>query len=598
MNQLYRVTVNSEGITDETTQCTISKQMQRFYNTATFYTSLVLIPESVIKIEYGSQVFDGFIYSAAKTNKGMYRIECRTKGGYLTEPFVSSKTDIVIPVKTSHELCAYYSTIYNIPIIITAIDLDFGGEFEQKGTVINALSSVANATGADFYFDGQNIIIEPAKWIENDGDIISPENIVDFEPFSKTIEQKGVRYITVGNSQVSENTSINISCNAEVDGCTGQTILRVVPHDAFEYSEGLNSLAQVQTPLLYKGTIAMKSYIELDADIVSISSVKVNNAVVTDYSFVNNMVMFSSPKRGYVMIDYVGHGYSGYANNKMIGYEKMYSFTVFYGGCNVFYGDGVLNCPGSSGHTGSSDGEDRNSYSECGDVIVMMPDNTNYAKGFSFNTFGGVPNIYFYNGSTKVNIGISHTSGTISKLEPVVLSEYGSNPSLRYKFRYEVNSVNGVQSMGVDIPYTSNSEYLYLSKFYPSVTVSYQSQGNTYTVQGGDLLNDEVIMVIDNNVGEPPCEYQLYGTDYTDPNTLECAIGTDVPVDIVGIHGITVDSVVSKSIIVTNPDTSTTSYTADSFGRITILNVQNGTYFIDTSTCYPGSYILFNSKAV
>ncbi len=598
MNQLYRVTVGSEVITDKTSQCTVSKQMQRFYNTATFYTSLVLIPESTITIEYGDQVFIGFVYSISKTNKGTYRAECRTKGGYLTEPFVSSKTDIIIPVTTSHELCAYYSDLYSIPIIISSIDLDFGGEFEQKGTVINALSSIANATGADYYFDGTNIIIEPAKWIENDGGIIDPANIVDFEPFAQTINQNGVRFITVGNTQASDNASVNMSCTAEIDSCTGQTILRVVPNDAFEYAEGLNSLEPVQTPTLHTGTIAMKSYIEVAADIVSISSIKVNDAIVTDYEFINNMVIFGTPKRGYVMIDYIGYGYMGYVDNKVINRKRRYSFTVFYGGCNVFYGDGELYCSDSANDLDSNDGEDRNSYGECGDIIVMMPDTTNYVKGFSFNTFGGNPNIYFYNGNSKISLGISEVSGEINKLDPVVLSEYGNNPSVRYKFRYDVSTVNGVQSMGVDIPYTSDSEYLYLSKFYPGVTVSYQTQGRTYTVQNENLADDNVIMVIDNSIGEPPCEYNLYGTDYSDPNSLPCVVGTDVPVDIVGIHGIPLNTVVSKSIYVTNPDESESTYQADSFGRITIPNVQNGTYYIDTSACYPGSYITFHSKAV
>ncbi len=227
-----------------------------------------------------------------------------------------------------------------------------------------------------------------------------------------------------------------------------------------------------------------------------------------------------------------------------------------------------------------------------------MPDTINYVKGFSFLTFGGTPYIYFYNGTSKVNLGISHTIGMINKLDPVVLSSYGNDPSMRYKFRYAAASVNGVESLGASIPYTFDSEYLYLDKFYPSVSVSYKTEGRTYTVKNENLAGGDVVMVLGSTTESDPCEYSLTGEDLSDPNTLSCLIGADVPVDIVDIHGITLDSVAGKTIEVIAPNGSQANYQANSFGQITILNVQNGTYIIDTGNCYPDSSITMISKAV
>jgi len=157
IEQIFRVTVNGDVITHKVSGCSISEQMQRIYNTASFESEDNLPTKSIIKIELGDKVFDGFIYNSTKNGNNKYSIECRTFGGYMTTPFIADDTSIVIPVKTSHELCAYYSAEYGIPIIITAIDLNFGGDYEQDGTPLSALVSVANTTGADYWFDGTSI---------------------------------------------------------------------------------------------------------------------------------------------------------------------------------------------------------------------------------------------------------------------------------------------------------------------------------------------------------------------------------------------------------------------------------------------------------
>ena len=275
IEQIFRVTVNSEVITHKVSVCSISEQMQRIYNTASFESEDNIIAESIIKIELGDKVFDGFIYSSTKNGNNKYSIECRTFGGYMTTPFIADDTSIVIPVKTSHELCAYYAAEYGIPIIITAIDLDFGGDYEQKGTPLSALVAVANTTGADYWFDGTSIRIEPAKWIEEQGEEILSTEIFDYIPFAKTIEQRGVGTVVVGASDsvssTDTNKTISMSCSSEIDGCNAKATIRVIPHSAYQYSKGLSGIVPVNTPLDYVGMLSMQSYLTLKADIVSIN---------------------------------------------------------------------------------------------------------------------------------------------------------------------------------------------------------------------------------------------------------------------------------------------------------------------------------------
>ena len=294
MTQKFIVTVNGTVVTEDVSGCSVSKQMNRFYDVATFDTALLICPKDEIVIEYGDDTFTGFIYKSTKSGKNNYRIECRTEGGYLTTPFISTDTHETIPATTSHTLCAYYASKYGITITITAEDLDFGGDYEQNGTVLTALTTIANSTGAEFWWDGSAIRIEPNKWIESQGAEIPPADIFDYVPFAKTIEQRGVGTIIVGNKSAATDKVQPLSCTATVDGCTAQAMIRVIPHDAYEYSTGLNSVSAVQTPMVHKGVLSTSSYLSLEADIVSISSVTVNNRQVSDYTFVNNTIIFST----------------------------------------------------------------------------------------------------------------------------------------------------------------------------------------------------------------------------------------------------------------------------------------------------------------
>ena len=312
MTQKFKLEVGGVDITDMVSGASISEKMNSIYNTASFVCDDIIIPKSIIKIEMGDNVFDGFIYSSIKNEKNKYNIVCRTFGGYLTTPFISSATKTIIPKTTSHTLCAYYATLYGVPITITAIDLDFGGDYEQNGTPLEALVSIANATGADYWFDGTSIRIEPAKWIESHGEEVSKLDIFDYVPFGKTIENRGVGTIIVGNKSTSTDKTITPSCSSKVNGCTAQVMLRVIPHDSYKDSDGLTNIKEVKTPMTYKGVISASSYLSLEADIVSISSVKINNAEVADYSFVNNTIIFSTAKRGMAQVKYTGYGYAAY----------------------------------------------------------------------------------------------------------------------------------------------------------------------------------------------------------------------------------------------------------------------------------------------
>jgi len=591
MVQLFRVTLNGNNITEKIDNASIPEQMQRIYNTASFISDDNLVTKGIIKIELGDKIFEGFIFSSTKTGDNKYNIQCRTVGGYLTTPFIASDTELVIPVKTSHALCAYYSDKYGIPIIITSINLNFGGDYVQKGTPLSALVSVANTTGADYWFDGTSIRIEPAKWIEEQGEEIPKTDIFDYEPFAKTIDQRGVGTVIVGTKSTSTDKTVSMSCNSKINGCDGNVMIRVIPHDSYQSSEGLTGVISVQTPLSYKGVISNSSYLSLEADIKSIKSIKIDNAVVSGYTTIANTVVFTTEKRGVILVEYVGYGYTATANTKMVGGDKVASFSVYYGECEEYNYDGILTCPGGDNPS------DKTVGGNCGGVITQMPKTMNYKKGFTFSTFGVVPYIYFLDKSNRINISVSSNNKIISIIEPATLSTYNETESVRHKLKIPMSSVLGVKAKGKAISYTSDYEYVYLSSMADAVTVAYEATGMEHTVSGTNSVFEDVSMVVAGEDGGQ-CDYSLAGEDLNDPGTLTCSLGDSVLISIVDIHGISLEVVRGKSIPITDPFGTIITHVADDFGAVTIDNIQNGTYRIDTDSCWANSYIKFISYAI
>ncbi len=110
------------------------------------------------------------------------------------------------------------------------------------------------------------------------------------------------------------------------------------------------------------------------------------------------------------------------------------------------------------------------------------------------------------------------------------------------------------------------------------------------------IEESDISMVIAGPQNDDQCEYSLSGD--CGGGGESCLIGDDLVVDIVGIHGVTLDSAVGKTVTVGDPSDGSTNYDIDAFGKIEILSMENGSYVINTNNVWPDSYITIESNVV
>ena len=466
-----------------------------------------------------------------------------------------------------------YASRYGIPIVNTSEDLDFGGDYERKGTVLSSLTTVANVTGSEIWFDGTSIRIEPNKAITDNGETIDRDEVYDFVPMNETVMNAGIGTVIVGSVSSPGNITTDVSCNVDVDSCTGETMVRIVPHDSFDSATGIE-LTEVRTPLVYNEVISPSISIKLEADIADISLVMVDGVEITDYDFRYDTIYFSSEKRGIVGIEYIGFGYSGYANIRRVAGFRYAEFDIVYGGCETYYYQEKMEC---------SNGNDINeTYTMCGGTFVAMPKTANYAKGFSFYTLGDRPNITFYSDTQIIHGSVSSTAQSLPWVEPCVIS-VETDGTAKHKLRFFPDSINEVRSKGTDITshVTLDGQFLVFDKPYYGVVASYNTSGYSHYVRFQDYPEANVRMMVSGD-GDGQCEFSLEGYDLDSTSATECVQGVTVPINMIDELGVSSRDAVNKNVRVVDPAGTVLNLKTDYFGILKIPNVMFGTYDIDT----------------
>ncbi|WP_297525115.1 hypothetical protein [Sulfurovum sp.] len=588
MIQVFNISINGNDITEFVPSVDISMSVGRLYNVATFTSGIYLKPESDVMINFADELFEGFVYSVTKEDPGKFKIECRSMTAKMTTPYSSNGDYAVEEARTSYDLCALYAARYGIPIVNTSEDLDFGGDYERKGTVLSSLTTIANVTGSEIWFDGTSIRIEPNKAIADNGEELDRDEIYGFVPMNETVMNAGIGTVIVGAVSHSGSITTEVSCRVNVDKCSGETMARIVPHDSFDSATGIE-LAEVRTPMIYNKVISPSMSLKLEADIAEISLVMVDGVEITDYDFKYDTVYFSSEKRGIVGIEYIGFGYSGYANIRRVAGVRYAEFDIVYGGCETYYYQEKMEC--------SNGKEASDTYTMCGGTFVAMPKTANYAKGFHFYTLGDSPNITFYSDTQIIKGSVSSTAQSLPWVEPGVIS-VEVDGTAKHKLRFFPNSINEVRSKGIDI--TSHTaldgQFIVFDKPYYGVVISYNTSGYSHYVKFQDYPESNIKMMV-SGAGDGQCEFSLDGYDLDSTRATECVEGVTVPINMIDELGVSAVDAVNKDVRVLDPTGTVLNLRTDSFGILKIPNVVFGAYDIDTGNIKPNSKMRLISGA-
>lgn len=579
MTQVFNVSINN--LLAVVGKCTISEEINRFYDVAFFEIKEVPEPNSSVIINYGDKTFTGFVYSTSKLSKLLYRVECRTEGAKLTEPY-STYTKGYDEAVGSHELCALYATQSGIPINITAENINFGGSYERTGTMLSALSNIANVTGAEYWDDGTSIQIQPNKAITDAGVEVPPAQIFDFVASSKSVYNKGVGFITIrnGGSEASDIISTN-GIYAEVEECTGDIFVYPNPNGDIESTKGLSNLTPIHVERNETSSLLDQDLIRLDGAIESINLITLNGASISDYNFEqgHNVIYFNTLKRGTLTVNYKAYGYKGHTNIQNTAIGRFISFDIFYLNQVIkFEGFLLAECL---------------NYATDGDMTCIVPSDMYYNQGFDVWTIGGDPVFKLYDKNVEIIRDIIHSSeDPYISVEDVTLELMGTG-NYRYRPNYDIVNVLGVKSAEITIPYTLESDddgdFFQFTQYYPKVRVSYEVLATKHTVQFSNIEYGEITLVILNSNTNQICEYDLEAK-------LLCEFNQYVPVDVATELGMLVTSVKGASLPYVNPDASAGSVIVDEFGMVKIWVFMDGHYLINTRSLKTRTTITLTSK--
>jgi len=581
MTQLFKVTI--DGVEKKVKGATISEEVNRFYDVASFDIKEEPELESDVIIYFGDRIFTGFVYKTSKISKLLYKVECRTQGAKLTEPY-SPHTTGFDEATTSHELCALYASRSGISITITAENIDFGGSYERNGTMLSALTNIANVTGAEFWDDGTGIQIQPNKAITENGTEIPPGDIFDFVMNDKSVYNKGVGFIIVrnGGSETSDVISVN-NIYAEIDECSGEIFVYPNPYGEIDRVTGLSTLTAIQTDRMETNSLLDQDLIRLDCAIESISSITLNGVNITDHNFESghNVIYFNSLKRGTLTVNYTAYGYKGYANTSITPIGKFITFDIFYlDQVTRFEGFLLPDC-----NTASTDG----------DMTCIVPSETYYNQGFYVWTIGGDPEFKFYDRNTEIiRPVVSNSDDPYISVEKVTLEEIDGGYFI-YRPRYDILNALGARSSDVDVSYTietdDDGKYFQFLQYYPKMEVSYEVTALQHYVEFAEIENGDVTMVIINHNTEQYCEYGL-------DTKIPCEFNQYIPIDIATELDLEVFNVAGVSLSYLKPDATSGSVQVDDFGKVKMWVFMDGDYVIYTGNLKPRTTVTLTSNVL
>ncbi len=562
LDQLFRVKISNVDKTERVSTCTVTETI-RVYQVATFQIDESPATETDVVIDHGEKTFVGFVYKVEKTSKGLFTVECRSYSAKLTEPYHSNGDYRLEDSSTSHDLCAEYSARYGIAINITAINVDFGGNFERRGTPLAALTSIASTTGAEIWWDGTTLQIQPNKPITEDGTIIRDYDVFDFMPMQNPIYQRGIKFVEV-NGNTSQSTS-SVSCNVEVDKCNGFVTANIVPHDSYDNAEGIE-LDPVRKRMNHNSSMDPSVTLQLEAHIVSIDQITINKGIVTDYTIEYDTIVFSSEKRGLVVVDYIGYAYEGYANIVNINGTRYSEFDIFYNGCDRYSFQDEMLCNDSSG------------YDECLGTIIMTPKVMNYGVGFNIQTVGSDPMFSFFSDTSIIPVSPVKTTDIRDWVERGSLS-IENDGTVRHALRFTPYSLTEVRSGGTDI--TANcsldGNYVVFDKEYRNVAISYSIVITNYYIRFDAHPDSNVTMVVNE------CEYSLEGINTDSTTSTECILGVTVPINMIEELGVKPFNAIGKEVTVRYPDDTVITLYVNSFGILYVPDIQRGDHKIDVT---------------
>lgn len=604
------ISLKINGASVKADSITVSNEMGRLYQVATFTMSKIPVGGAVVHISIGDCLFEGFVYKASRTGKNSWSVECRSHTARLTTPFDYPQEGLEA-ASTASALMEVFAQRAGITINYRSEELYFGNSYQRSGTMLDEIQAVAAVTGSEiFCVNSTTLDVRPHYGITHTGYEVPRSDYYDFLPNEVIFDPGAVGKIVIGdgidtpgddgddgddgdNGEIENDTDYRAEIS--IDGCGNFKVLTTVSGVRFKgHRPGIHSCL---TPVVEDLTVQDTHTIALKTIVSNISAIYVNGIKYNNYTFWNNVVSCLYPISGAVHIEYTGKCYKGMAKRFHTDLYDGYTITVFtYDGkvlsaqtvkadCNKPYSPDPV--PRVNPKVDPS----------CGKWLLDMPNTPTYH--FEFISVGPKVEAEFYEdfGTTPSKIGFTCS---YKGDEPYLIAGTGDNA-----LEYDANNVyveldfdpieivEFYTSTSNSTGYRLDGKKLYWNKVLRHVKFSYTTTGHKYQVDGYDTGDIGVYMqVIPPLNCWKPVEYDLKNEDAPkdpqDPNEIGCSLPIDVAVNVSSQLSISVAQCAGKSITV-SPGSVT--LTVDNLGYVSVNVTQNGRYTLDCSSISPRAKI-------
>lgn len=578
MTQIFRVELSGVDITEYTGIINISLSIDRFYNVAVVQflgdSHINDILGKTVEVFYENELFSGFVYKTKKTGKNTHDVEIRTEGAKFLEPFSPSEST-VDDANTAVELCSLYANKTGVPILYDTIDLDFGGSYERNGTILSALTTLCNTTGAEYYDNNSGIIIEPNKPIGEGADhVLASNEWFDFVSLSNSIYNAGVRSIRISTGST---TTDNIIENNQIvmeafDDDTAH--IYTIPKGEIDWSTGIKLESGIKTKEIVETFNAINEVnLFMKTSIQAINYVKINGIEVSNYNYVDgsSVVFFNTKQLGYIEVSYIGYyilGYPDYTDTP-IGRLSTVEMTYLNQKLSTFWyldiGDDVIKI--------------------LGNVRVEISPDAHIRKGFKIYMYdGGVPRSYLYANGVLFNTKTDSTIQSVTKKDNVSLERVVGGG---YQYVLEAtDTVILITSFGNTVTeYTDevieDKRILTFAIFYPEVEITYSRVAKVIEIPP-TVIEGKIDLAVEDINTNKFTEFDIININANDLSTILCEFDQFVPIDVPERVNQHLTFVGGTNLNYTHPTEGLKSAPVGEDGIMKIWVDVNGDYVINT----------------
>ena len=575
--------INSTTVNGDISSASISSVEGRGYNVATMESDTPYPLGAEVSMVLGSRSFSGFVYRVGRTRVNAYTIECRSHTARLTTPFDPDQ-EVLEPASTATELCSLFASRSGIAIAYTSAQLHFGRSFKRSGTMLDALLSIARVTGSSVLCSDDNTLtISPRDVPDVSTAVdIGQSEVIDFVSDTGSLESYGISELLISSDSADLSTSQKHKL--EVDSCTGRFVLYAVPAKGVDFLRGVSAWEESVHLLEYESVEDSVESIELDAEIVSVQSVKVNGFDVSGYTFEDCFLLFSTALTGKIEVSYEGNVLYGQVTATATPAGMWWLIRGEHNG-EAFSEQGFLECENRG--CDALPCVDDVSETAC----IFMPQRRNYVEGFSFWVYGGTPVVRSVGASLNI---VQGSEAYVATGDFVCESFVGATAGeTRIELAGVPSDVLELHTEVTDTPsWSIDGKYLLFPSDYAKVKVAYSLPCVKFTVSGTDVPRDVAIEIANACGGVTGREYwrayDVQGFDKYDLSSYPCVLGEEVPVNVAAHLRVLPHSARGKTVTVSG---GVGDRQVDNFGYVFVPANANGKYKIDASSIVHGGEV-------